>query len=187
VPAPESATCSATGIVAGSAAINNGSYTFNFDGYNLTIRNNVTAKNSVTTATFSFSVASIDLIKQFRLTGIESDNWVGLTVNGQYIGTHSRLFGGFNTESDRLVMEGGYVRYSATGTHGPETGGGFYSGMDVDIKPYLKNGDNSIVINVVNGGGPGMGAAYFQARQKCPALCEMKWVDYCGGHEGLVQ
>jgi len=42
-------------------------------------------------------------------------------------------------------------------------------------------------MNVINGGGPGMGAAYFKATQKCPAICEMNWVDYCGGHEGLVQ
>ena len=186
-PAPLSATCSATGIVAGSAAINNGSYSFTFDGYDLTIRNNVTAKNSVTTASFTFTVASLDLIKQFTLTGIESDNWVGLTVNGTYIGTHTRLFGGFATWSDRLVMEGGQVRYSDTGYHAPETGGGFYSAMDIDIKPHLQNGENTIVMNVVNGGGPGMGAAYFKATQKCPAICEMNWVDYCGGHEGLVQ
>lgn len=187
VPAPASATCSATGIVAGSAAINNGSYSFTFNGYDLLIRNNVTAKNSVTTATFSFMVASVDLIKQFKLTGIESDNWVGLTVNGTYIGTHTRLFGGFATWSDRLVMEGGQVRYSDTGYHAPETGGGFYSALDIDIKPHLKDGENTIVMNVVNGGGPGMGAAYFKATQKCPAICEMKWSDFCGSHEGLVQ
>lgn len=59
--------------------------------------------------------------------------------------------------------------------------------MDIDIKPHLQNGENTIVMNVINGGGPGMGAAYFKATQKCPAICEMNWVDYCGGHEGLVQ
>lgn len=96
--------CTAGGIVPGTTTVTNGSYQFAFDGTNLTLTNNITAKNSITQADFNFTISGKSRITEFAITAIHSDNWVGVRVNGHYIGTHSRYFRGFSQSSDRLEM-----------------------------------------------------------------------------------
>jgi hypothetical protein len=186
-------TCASGGIVPSTVSVNNGSYTFNFDGSTLTLINNITAVWSVTTADFRFDINGVDRITNFSMTGIESDNWVGVSVNGHFVGTHTRYFNGFNDKSDRLMLgplnscwtdfESGLetcststvVWYSAAEYGYPETGGGFYSSFDFDLKPHLKEGGNVITMNVINGGGPGIGKVYIAAKQICPLNCRDEW------------
>lgn len=181
-PAPKG-DCEAKGVSLGNASISNGGYTYTFDGTNLTIVNSVTAVLSMTEANFNFTIDGADLLTQFEIYAIHSDNWVGIRVNGQFLGTHSRFFKGFSKSSDRLSIEPHCtgkscplrVRYSATGWAKPDSGTNYYSVVNFDLKPYIKNGANTITVNVINGAGPGYGKVYIRARQRCESVCTESW------------
>lgn len=184
--------CEAGGVVPGSAMVDNGSYSFEFDGHELLLINNVTAQNKATYATFYFDIADIDKLTEFRVYKMHSDNWLGMAVNGRYLGTHTRYFDGFNTHSDRLTIERrevcyginfcsmrDQVRYSETGYYNTETGRNYASNVEVDLMPYLTTGTNEIKMSVVNGSGPGYGKIYIYAAQKCEPECTESWDDQC--------
>lgn len=198
---PVAGNCASAGVVRGSVSVSNGSYSYTFDGTNMVLSNPITAVNSRTDAAFSFTVSGASRLQAFSITGIESDNWVGLEVNGTYIGTHTRHFGGFNTGSDRLTL--GYVPYcydtesgqqcyddlrviygpGANDNYYPETGGGLYTGTSYDLKPLIVEGNNVIRMFVINGGGPGLGKVYIRVNQKCDANCTDSWDNQCASLE----
>ncbi len=197
--------CASAGVVRGSVSVSNGSYSFTFDGTNMVLSNPITAVNSRTEAAFSFTVSGANRLQQFAITGIESDNWVGIEVNGRYIGTHTRHFGGFNTGSDRLTL--GYVPYCYDTESGqqcyddlrviygpgendnyyPETGGGMYTSVFYDLRPFIVEGPNVIRMFVINGGGPGLGKIYIRVDQKCNANCTDSWDNQCASLESRSQ
>lgn len=179
--------CANSGIVPGSVGITNGTYSFTFDGTTMTLINTITAVNSVTQATFAFQITGKERIQNFRITAMHSDNWVGLRVNGVYIGTHSRAFGGFNTSSDRLEMSGMQVYYAPGQWSSPEQGINFYSAVDFDLRPYLVEGQNFINMYVVNGGGAGYGRVYITAQQYCARNCWDTWDNQCASFEQRAQ
>jgi hypothetical protein len=191
--------CEEAGIVPQTVLVTNGSYTFTFDAGAFTLINSITATNSRTTADFNMEIEGVDRVSEFAITGIHSDNWVGLRVNGTYIGTHSRHLGGFNTSSDRLeafvdrqCIDGfcfniNKVQYSETGSYYTDTGHNFYSNVSFDLRPYLTEGGNTITMYVINGGGPGYGRVYIRARQRCPRNCVDTWDDQCAAYEARTQ
>lgn len=203
--------CASGGIIPGSASINNGSYSFTFDGQNLTLRNEVTAKGWMTTADFNFSILGLERVTQFQINAIHSDNWVGIRVNGQYVATHARRIG-FQTypNTDRLGIENhcteewyedwgqgdggsyssGYrtvcnyeVAYGPGKYDSLEQGTNWYSDVYLDLRPYLKEGNNVITMYVINGGGAGYGRIYMSAFQQCPRECDIRVLNECSAYE----
>ncbi|MFT0547076.1 hypothetical protein ACMHYO_12145 [Allopusillimonas ginsengisoli] len=218
---PPPGNCAIDGVVRGSVSVSQASYGYTFNGSTLVLINNVTASFSQTWAKFNFNVSGADRIQEFRATYIQSDNWVGFSVNGHFIGTHSRYFGGLNLGSDRLTMasvktcanqeqqciewsngdQGGCqawetvctsyyystrVQYSPSGYGPPETGDSFGSSVNVDIRPYLKEGNNEITMYVIDGGMPGNGRISFNVYQKCPPNCSYTWSDNCAPFESVL-
>lgn len=100
---PPIAGCTGSGIAVNSATISNGAYQFTLVGSALTIVNNVTAINKVTEADFSFSIAGLDRVDEFFINAIHSDNYVGIAVNGSFLGVHGRAFGGWNANATKLI------------------------------------------------------------------------------------
>lgn len=197
---PPTAGCSGGGIVPGSASVNNGSYSFSLVGEALTLSNSITAVDQVTSANFNFTIEGLDRVDKFFINSIHSDNWVGLSVNGKFIGVHSRYFlqypiiydsdgypidsidnpSGWNPDADRLTIYRGWVQFSPDISMALiEAGKNLQTYFTLDLKPYLKEGANVINMKVVNGSGPGYGVVYITAHQKCGPECTDTWVNQC--------
>lgn len=192
--------CATGGILPDSASVSNGTYTFTFNGNDLALANEVTATNSVTSADFRFTILGKDRVTTFKINSIHSDNWVGLRVNGTFVGVHSRGVGGFNGSADRLAVVTQEVCYSwgddnetcypqKKVQYGPnsfqnlETGNNLLTSESIELKQYLREGVNVITMNVVNGGGPGYGRVGITAFQQCPHECTFKINNACAQYE----
>ena len=177
--------CESSGIVPGSVYLTNGTYAFSLSGSTLTLRNNVTAVNSTTYARFNVQVAGLERVTNFHLSYVHSDNWMGLEINGVHVATHSRALGGLWTTpaTDRLehfwddgeFFRRSMVRICPTCVYNAETGHNYASTHNFDVRPYLREGVNTFVMYVVNGGGPGYGEVRFRVQQNCPVTCVGTW------------
>lgn len=212
---PPTGNCALAGIIPGSVSVTTGDYSFSFSGTQMILKNTITQPWSQTRANFNFEISGLDRVDEFRAVQITSDNWVGLEINGHYLGTHTRYFGGWlNTpwtvrmgskmictryEKQCVRSSGGdndtclewedvcaawsntarLVEYAEDMYHSAETGNSFTSGVDVNILPYLQEGNNTITMYVIDGGPPGNGTIWINARQKCPPDCEIRWDDTC--------
>ncbi|WP_234830843.1 hypothetical protein [Pseudomonas savastanoi] len=177
--------CVGGGIKTGTASLSNGSYTYTLIGDDLTIINNVTAVNQITSADFNFTIEGLDRVTDFYINGVHSDNYVGVSVNGHFLGVHARIFGGWNAGADRLVQDFNYspphARWGPNpGDHNAaEIGTNLFTSVYSDLRPYLREGTNVITVNVLNGKGPGYGKVYITAHQLCPPPCTETWTDQC--------
>jgi len=80
--------------------------------------------------------------------------------------------GGWNcTTSDYRT---GMVQYCATCFSRPELSTSWNFGLNIDVKPYLKNGSNTIFMRTIVAGG-GEGAIQLTTRQLCPRNCYDQW------------
>src|SRR5690606_10884130 len=146
-PAP-AGNCASGGIVRGSVSVNTGGYSYSFSGSQLVLKNTIHAPWSLTYAKFSFYLVGLDRIEDFRAVQIASDNWVGLDINGTYLGTHTRYFGGFRASNYRIYVSGSQVCWAAGQCRSAETGDAYTSGVSVDMRPYLVEGENYITMYV---------------------------------------
>lgn len=125
------------------------------------------------------------------------DNWLGIRINGVWYRVFMGNFTdaqGFATTKLEIVSATGFAKNLAVdvgnGTLYPVepnyTGGGsggLYAGnLDLDIRPYLKTGTNTIDFIIVNGTYSGVGEAKFEVRQYC-APCTEVWTDQCESYE----
>lgn len=183
VAQPADAGCDAGGIVTTSWAGDmstsytpdgTGSYTLQFG----TVGNNYWG-GGVYDRTLVFQVTNMDVITKFILTRAAFDDYILVSVNDNvvYVGP----YGG-----DRLEATDWGVRYSEAGYGSWELSTEWNQYPNVDVKKHLKLGENKIFVRTMVGG-KGESAVLFSTRQKCPAICQMKWSDYCGAHEGMVK
>lgn len=101
----------------------------------------------------SFSISNVDLYTKFTLAGAWFDDWLQVQVNGQtvYIGP----YGG-----DRLQVvrygRGYVVQYCSTCVRGVELSTNWAIGLNIDLRPYLRAGQNTIFMRtIVAGAGEG--------------------------------
>ena len=66
------------------------------------------------------------------------------------------------------------VQYCATCFSRPELSTSWNFGLNIDVKPYLKNGSNTIFMRTIVAGG-GEGAIQLTTRQLCPRNCYDQW------------
>ncbi len=84
--------------------------------------------------------------------------------------------GGWNcTPSDYRT---GMVQYCATCFRGPELKTSWNIGLNVDLRPYLTNGSNTIWMRTIVAGA-GEGAIRILARMACPRNCYDNWDNQC--------
>ena len=183
IPSPVDAGCDAGGLVPGSwSGDMNTSFTPDGTGnYDLqfgTIGNNYWS-GGVYDRTLTFQVTDLSIIKKFIFARARFDDYILVTVNDAlvFVGPHG---------GDRLEATPYGVQFGPSSYGGWELGEEWDQYPNIDVMPHLKLGENKIFVRTMVGG-KGESAVIFSTRQKCPATCELKWVDYCGGHEGLVQ
>lgn len=127
--------------------------------------------------TLSFEIRDLSLISRFALTRAKFDDWLWVQVNGTtvYVGPYGgdminrKAFGrlyGVQCRSWEPNYRCGNV----------ELGTSWDSTMDVDLRPYLVEGSNTIWTRTIVGGG-GESAIQITTRQVCPRDCHDQWDD----------
>ncbi len=174
--------CDAGGIVPGSWAGDmatsfqpdgSGNYVLTFG----TIADNYWGTSSTPyDRTLTFEIKDVEQIKQFMLTRAAFDDWMLVQINGTtvYVGP----YGGDRLETYKRSFFGFGVRYCETCTGPAELNTSWNFGLNIDLKPYLKSGANTIFTRTVVAGG-GEGAIQITTRQFCTRLCNISWDNQC--------
>lgn len=138
--------------------------------------------------TLTFDIRDVDLITMFSLTRAAFDDWLLVKVNGTvvYVGP----YGGDRLEV--VTNDGGWlqikrVQYCETCFGSPELSTSWNKSLNINLKPYLRNGTNRIFTRTVVAGG-GESAIQITTRQLCPRDCRDQWDDsQCAALEARTQ
>lgn len=126
-----------------------------------------------------FTIEDINQVQDFTLIQAGFDDWIRVIVNGTlvYVGP----YGGDRLE---VVTTGRYqlVQYSASSYGGCELSTSWNRSLNVDIKPYLHTGLNTIDMRVIVAGG-GEGWVRFRATQYCDCQWAETWESTCSALE----
>lgn len=80
----------------------------------------------------------------------------------------------------------GMVQYCATCFGSPELGTSWNFSLNIDLRPYLKNGSNTIFMRTIVAGG-GEGAIQMTTRQMCPLQCSVSTRNDCAALEARAR
>jgi conjugal transfer mating pair stabilization protein TraN len=137
----------------------------------------------------SFTIADITKVQDFTLIQAGFDDWMRIIVNGTlvYIGPYGgdRLdvvpFDPFGTGASFNRVQFGPSRYGSCelSTNWNET-------LNIDVKPYLHTGLNTIDMRVIVGGA-GEGWMKFKATQYCDCQWSDTWDSTCSALDRQVQ
>ncbi len=129
--------------------------------------------------TLRFTVRDVSLITRFILTQAAYDDWLLVKVNDAVVYVGPR--GG-----DRLDVipvcrprRGGQVCYvqvqfGASCLSDPELNTSWNVSLNIDLRPYLRDGENILFMRTVVAGA-GEGAIQIATRQACPRSCTERW------------
>ena len=129
----------------------------------------------------SFEVKNLSAISEFKIIEVGFDDYMRVTVNDVqvYIGPNS----GHKLDVLKELREGmfGFKMWSyrvdtGAGIHVCERSTDWGFNVDIDIRPYLKEGVNKIGTEVVVYGG-GEGYIKIKSKQHCCSEWEEKWED----------
>lgn len=138
----------------------------------------------------TFTIEDIGKIQDFTLIQAGFDDWIRVAVNGTlvYVGP----YGGDRLEVDLYDPWGDgptffkRVRYGPTSYGACELSTSWNKPLNVDIKPYLRTGLNTIDMRVIVAGG-GEGWMKFKATQYCDCEWSESWESTCGALEQQAQ
>jgi len=135
----------------------------------------------------TFTIEDIDKVAEFTLIQTGFDDWIRITVNGTVVRVGP--YGGDRLEVVNRELFSGYtyqvVQYNATQTGGCELSTSWNQSLNIDIKPYLRTGSNTIDMRVIVAGG-GEGWMKFRATQYCDCQWQENWVSTCDALESEV-
>lgn len=142
--------------------------------------------------TLTFDIRDVDLITKFSLTRATFDDWLLVKVNGTvvYVGP----YGGDRLEattyescmSDLGCIIYTQVQYCATCFGPAELSTSWNFALNIDLKPYLREGSNTIFTRTVVGG-YGESAIQITTRQRCPLNCSVSTNNQCAALEARAQ
>jgi len=139
-----------------------GTYDFNY------LKGNCTVYED----TSSFNIENTKLVSVFKLVHVRFDDYMKLTLNGHviYVGP----FGG-----NDLTVRGGRV-FNGIGNHDCEKSIDRNLPVNIDLKPFIKDGKNEITMKVIVSGW-GHGWFRIKAKQQCCENDDWKenWVEHC--------
>ncbi len=118
-----------------------------------------------------FEIRNKDKITEFLLTDVGFDDYLWITLNGStiYVGPD----GGSKIEVVNGRVDNG------NGRHGCERQTNWhFGGLNVDLRPYLREGINTLFMRVVVAGS-GEGWMKIRARQHCCRDWDIKWEQKC--------
>lgn len=131
----------------------------------------------------TFTIEDINKVQEFTLIQAGFDDWIKVVVNGTlvYVGP----YGGDRLE---VVTTGRFrrVQYGASSYGWCELSTSWNKSLNIDIKPYLRTGLNTIDMRVIVAGG-GEGWIKFKATQYCDCQWSETWESTCGALEQQAQ
>lgn len=136
----------------------------------------------------TFTITDIDKVQEFTLIQAGFDDWIRLSVNGHpvYIGP----YGGDRLDIDTYEVFTGLtlqrVQYGPASFGACELSTSWNKTLDIDIKPYLHTGTNTLEMRVVVAGA-GEGWARFRATQYCDCQWSETWDNGCTALEQQAQ
>jgi hypothetical protein len=136
----------------------------------------------------TFSIKDVNSLNVFKLSDVWFDDYLWIKVNGNtaYVGPYGgnklEIVEYWGEHCDREdgcypVLNGSAVDYG-TGTGELELRTEWHFSTNVDLKPFLVNGHNTIWTRTIVGG-CGENATRFTARMHCPRSCTERWDDQC--------
>ena len=132
----------------------------------------------------TFNIEDINKVAEFTLIESGFDDWIRITVNGTVVRVGP--YGGDRLDViDREISPGisiKAVQYSATQQGSCELSTSWNQSLNIDIKPYLQTGTNTIDMRVIVAGG-GEGWMKFRATQYCDCEWSDSWINNCSGLE----
>ena len=132
----------------------------------------------------TFTIEDLDKVAEFTLIQAGFDDWIRITVNGTIVRVgpyggdrlnvvDTEIFSGFTIKQ---------VQYNATQRNSCELSTSWNQSLNIDIKPYLQTGSNTIDMRVIVAGG-GEGWMKFRATQYCDCEWSETWENTCSNLE----
>ena len=130
----------------------------------------------------TFTIENIDKVQEFTLIRAGFDDWIKIEVNGNrvYVGPYGGDRLEVNTSGRFNTVQYGPSSYGAC-----ELGTSWNQALDIDIKPYLQTGINTIDMRVIVAGG-GEGRMQFRATQYCDCDWSESWSNDCDALESQL-
>ena len=132
----------------------------------------------------TFTIEDIDKVAEFTLIQAGFDDWIRITVNGTVVRVGP--YGGDRLEVVDVELWQGFtykrVQYGETQLGNCELSTSWNQTLNIDIKPYLQTGENTIDMRVIVAGG-GEGWMKFRATQYCDCQWSETWESTCSGLE----
>ena len=136
----------------------------------------------------SFTIADMAEVQEFTLVQAHFDDWIRIQVNGTvvYVGPYGgdRLEVVSSTPGTSLLAQ--EVQYGASSYGSCELDTTWDETLNVDIKPYLHTGLNTIDMRVIVGG-TGEGWVKFKVSQNCACQWSDTWTGTCSSLDQQAQ
>lgn len=131
--------------------------------------------------TLNVEIQNLESLTHFSLNRVDFDDWLLLSVNG-----HIVYVGPLGGDRIELVPRGErqwmYVQYSATQLGIVERTTSHNVSLNIDLRPFLHNGVNTIFARTAVGGGGEM-YSEFLVRAMCEPECEYNWASNCSAFD----
>lgn len=124
--------------------------------------------------TTTFEVKNKDLIQEFTIVSVGFDDHLRISINGQQV--YMGPYGGDRLENSWGLVDSGKGRYPC------ELSTDWHFNVNIDLRPYLKEGSNSIRMEVIVSG-VGEGWMRIKTKQHCCKEWQEEWVEECGGQQ----
>ena len=135
--------------------------------------------------TLQFNINNVSTVTQFMLANVWYDDYLMVQVNGAVV--FNGPYGGSSLSlvpktcgRDHDPCNRVDVGDGQGAVHAPELGNSWSGSPNIDLRPYLMNGNNVITTSTVVGGA-GESAIQIQARMMCPGSCTYTWDNQCVG------
>lgn len=125
--------------------------------------------------TTTFTLNNVSKIQTFKLKRVGFDDFIQVILNGHTV--YMGPYGGTNLS----VINNSYVSIGHT-TVGCELATNWVRNVDIDLKPYVVDGLNSLTIKV-EVAGAGEGWVQIEAKQSCCSRWVESWSNGCGEYE----
>lgn len=132
-------------------------------------------------------IKNLEKLSAFTLKRIEYDDWLVVKVNDTIVYSsygNKMLYADFlrsKWKTSTPVFEEGGKRVGSA-----ERNESWKKELNLDLRPYLKEGDNTIWTRTIVGGN-GENALIFNVHQYCDPICTESWEDGCKEYEEKVK